>query len=83
MATSNNVVFLFEFAMWSASLPATCFWDNDLQISPERPQGAKTKQTFVIIDLEMFDMEVNRLQFVICCLKCFNHWFVMLKRNIK
>lgn len=64
MVTSNNVVFLFEFALWSASLPATCFWDNDLQISLERQRGAKTKQTFVIFDHEMFDMEVNRLQFV-------------------
>lgn len=56
--------FLFEFAPWSASLPATCFWDNDLQISLERRRGAKTKQTFVIFDLEMFDVEVNRQQFV-------------------
>lgn len=57
--------FLFEFALWSPSLPANCFWDNDLRISPERPQRAKTKPFFVIFDLEMFDTEVNGLQFVL------------------
>lgn len=32
-------------------------------------EGAKTKQTFVIFDLEMFDIEVRSLQFVLCCLE--------------
>lgn len=83
MVTSNNVVFLFEFALWSASLPATCFWDSDLQISPERLQGAKTKQTFVIFDLVMFDNRGEQDAVWFCCLKCFNHWFLGLKRNIR
>lgn len=83
MVTSNNVVFLFEFALWSASLPATCFWDSDLQISPERLQGAKTKQTFVIFDLVMFDNRGEQDTVWFCCLKCFSHWFLVLKRSIR
>lgn len=54
MVTSNYVVFLFDFAPWSAPLPATCFWDSDFRKRPLRERrGVKTKQTSVIIDLEM------------------------------
>lgn len=59
MATSNNVLYLFEFALRSVHclqpVSGTMIYKSPLR-------GAETKQTFVIFDHTMFEMEVRRTQ---------------------
>lgn len=53
-------LFLFDFA----PMPENCSWDADFLMPPERHPEARTVHIPAVIDLKMFDSEVNRTLFV-------------------
>lgn len=65
MATSNNVLY---FCLVLLHCLKNSSWDGDFLKSPVGHPDATTVHILVVIDLKMFDIEVNRTQVVYAAL---------------
>lgn len=63
--TLNNVLF---FDLLLLHCLKNCSWDGDFLKSPEKHRDGGTVHIPVVIDLKMFDIEVNRTQVVYAAL---------------